>query len=81
MFFQKFRFDPPNVIEILKLLWEAKKSKHANPNKRGLESCGMMRGFQIWSQNLNRITFDPLSGIKRTKSSKIPRFACFRQFF
>ena len=39
-----------------------------------------MRGFQIWSENLNRITFDPLFGKKRSKTGKIPYFTSFRPF-
>ena len=27
-------------------------------------SCGMMRGFQIWCQNLNWIIFNPFFGLK-----------------
>ena len=54
------RFYPPNVIENLELLWEAKKSKYASHYKWEPRSCGMIRGFKIWSQNLNRIIFDPL---------------------
>ena len=44
----------------------------------------MMRGFQIWHQNSNRITFDPLLGQKTVESrdflgifEKIPRFDGF----
>ena len=58
-FSKNIRFDPPNVIEILKLLREAKKQDVQILTNGGLESCGMMRGFQIWSQNLNLISFDP----------------------
>ena len=32
-----------------------------------------MRGFQTWSQNLNRITFDPVSGQKK-KRSKLAKY-------
>ena len=33
----------------------------------------MLRGFQIWPQNSNRITFDPLlSKIKRRKLAQYP---------
>ena len=40
-----------------------------------------MRGFQIWYQNTNRITFDPHVGRKKSKIGKIPDLANFRQFF
>ena len=64
------------------MLWEVEKSKCATHYKRGLESCGMMKGFQIWSQNLNRITFDPLlAKTKLSKTDNIPYFASFRPFF
>ena len=33
----------------------------------GLEGCGMMRGFQIWSQNLNQKRFYTLFGQKTAK--------------
>ena len=53
-------------FQILMLLWDVKNSKCANPYKRGLDSFGVTRGFQMWSQNLNRITFDPLFVEKKT---------------
>ena len=41
-----------------------------------------MKGFQIWSQNLTLITFDPFwQKKKRSKTGKIPYFAKFRPFF
>ena len=39
-----------------------------------------MRGFQIWSQNKNPMTFTPLFGQKQSKTVKIPYFVSFRQF-
>ena len=41
-----------------------KTSKSANLYKWGLESFGMMRGFQIWPLNLNRVKFDTIFGKK-----------------
>ena len=49
----------------------------------GLIICKMMRGFQIWPQNSNRITFDPPFGQKLKSRDlwknpkKIPRFDSF----
>ena len=37
-----------------------------------------MRGFQIWPQNLNRITFDPLFGQKTVEKCLLPHPAHFR---
>ena len=52
-----------NVIEILEITMGGRNlnpyKSYANPYKRGLESCGMIRGFQILSLNLSRISFDP----------------------
>ena len=45
-------------------IWGAKKSKYVNFYRLGYGSCKMMRGFQIWSQNLNWITFEPVLGKK-----------------
>ena len=41
-----------------KITWEAKKSKCENHINWGLKRCEL-RGFQIWLQNSNRVTFDP----------------------
>ena len=40
-----------------------------------------MGGFQIWSQNSNRIAFDRILAKKRSKTGKIGYFAYFRRFF
>ena len=40
------------------------------------------RGFQIWHQNSNQITFDPLFGHKKlSKIGYLPDLACFQHFF
>ena len=54
-------------IKFLENAWEVKKSKCENNNKRGPRISQMMRGFQIWPQNSNRITFDPFLAKKRAK--------------
>ena len=41
-----------------------------------VRKCGMIE-FQIWSQNLNRMTFDPLFLLKKCKNSKLKDFASF----
>ena len=58
-------------FRILILLWEVEKSKRAIPYKWELESCEIIRGFQLWPQNLNRITFDLFLAKKLSKTSKI----------
>ena len=40
-----------------------------------------MRGFQIWSQNSNRITFDPIFGQKTVENGENINFASFLPFF
>ena len=68
-------------FEIVKLLWDVKKSKCAIPYKWGLESCGMMEGFQIWSQNLNQIKFDALFGHKMVEKYRKKDFCQFFTVF
>ena len=65
---------------------EVKKSKSENRIRLGPIICKMMRGFQIWPQNSNPITFDPLFGQKTVESrdfwknpQKISRFEFFGQ--
>ena len=48
--------------------WEVKKSECENDVKWGPITCKMMRGFRIWPQNSNRITFDHLLGQKTVES-------------
>ena len=68
----------PKIIE---MLWKIEK-KCANNYKCGLESCGMMKRFQICSQNFNRIAFDPPFGWKKLrKTSEIGNIASFQSFF
>ena len=44
--------------------------------------CKMMRRFQIWPQNSNRITYDPFFGKKTSNSSKVhTRFSQFSTVF
>ena len=50
----------PCDLKIPKMHGEVKKSKSENCIKWGPKICRMTRGFQIWPQNSNRITFDPL---------------------
>ena len=40
----------------------------------------MMRGFQLWPQNLNRVIFDPLFGQKRYKKCQMSDFDDFGTF-
>ena len=61
--------------------WEVKKSKCENHIKWGIIICKMMRGFQIWTQNSNRITFDPLFGQKTVKNGLNGYLTNFRVFF
>ena len=63
------------------MLWEVQKSKCANHYKWLLESCGMMRGFQVRSQNFNQLTFGPLLVKTLSKIGNIPYFASFPPFF
>ena len=39
-----------------------KKSKYLNCIKWCPKMCKTMKGFRIWAQNSNQITFDPLFG-------------------
>ena len=55
-------------LKILKMHGEVKKSKSENRIRLGPIICKMMRGFQIWPQNSNPITFDPLFGQKTVES-------------
>ena len=63
------------------MLWEVQKSKCANHYKWLLESCGMMRGFQVRSQNFNQLTFGPLLVKTLSKTGNVPYFASFPPFF
>ena len=47
--------------------WEVKKWKCESHFKWEPIICKIMRGFQVWPQNSNRITFDPLFGQKLSK--------------
>ena len=62
----------------------AKKSRRENDNKWGPKRCQMMRGFQIWHQNSNRIKFDPFMAKKKTgklaKSGIMPTPPIFMSF-
>ena len=44
------------------------KLKCENHTKSGPKRCEMMRGFQIWPQNKNRISFDPLFAPKTVEN-------------
>ena len=59
------------AFEVTKILWEVKKSKCENLNNFGPKISEMMRGFQIWPQNSNLITFDPLFGQKTVENRDI----------
>ena len=49
---------------------------------KGVYIRKMMRGLQIWSQNLNRITLDPFFGKKKLpKVVKIPDLSYFLHFW
>ena len=56
------------LFEIFENAWKVKKSKCENYAKMGPIICSMTRGFQIWSQNSNRIIFDPIFGQKTVKN-------------
>ena len=61
--------------------WEVKKSKCENHAKCGPTICKMMRGFEIWPQNSNRIIIDPLFGQKTVENRDFSKYPYFRQFF
>ena len=67
--------DRTGHLKFLTLQWGPQKL--ANFNKKGLCRLQMTRGFQIWSQNLNRTTFDPLLAQKRSKTG----FCQYSTFF
>ena len=48
------------------------KSKCKNHIKWGSKKCKMMRGFQIWLQNSNQVTFDPFWQKNCQKLAKYP---------
>ena len=54
------KVDP--AISKFEIAMEGRKIKMCKSLQMGLESCGIIIGFQIWSKNLYRITFDPLFG-------------------
>ena len=51
--------------------WEVKKSNCENHVKWGPIIYKMMRGFQIWPLNSNRIAFDPFFGKKTVEDRDI----------
>ena len=86
---------PCTLAPVLKFLW-GQKIKFLIPFHFVVRKITLMRGFQIWSQNSNRITFDPL--LKKTvenwpnirffqfrkkwsKTDEISDFASFDSFF
>ena len=78
--FSKKIYPRPHLCS--KIAWEVENSKCENHFKCGPKKCEMMRGFQIWPQNSNRITFDPHFSQKKTvKNGNISDLAYFRQFF
>ena len=58
----------------------AKKQHFQSPFILGYKEFALMRGFQKWSQNSNRITFDPFVTKKLSKTGKIPNLASFEHF-
>ena len=62
----------------------SKKSQCKNHVKRGHFICKIMRGFQIWPHNSNRITFGPLLGQRTVESrdfENIRRISLFSTVF
>ena len=55
------------MTEILEITIGGQKSKCAYPYKSWLECCEMVKGFQISSHDLTRITFNPPFGQKLSK--------------
>ena len=47
---------------------EIKNSEYGNHIKWVSKRCYMMRGFEVWPQNSNRITFDPLLANKAVEN-------------
>ena len=48
------------ATRVLKLQWWSKNKTFNPPLIFGSKTCALRRKLQIWSQNLNRITFDPV---------------------
>ena len=72
----------PNVTEILKLIWGPKNKVFYFPLNLGSVRCASMRGFQIWSQNWNRLTSDPFLAKKNCqKPTKYLILPVFDSFF
>ena len=69
------------LFKVFENSWKVKKSKYEKLCKMGPITCNMTRGFQIWSQNSNRIIFDSIFGHKTVKIRHIGYFAIFGQFF
>ena len=57
-----------NYITGYPYIWDVKSSDCENYIKCGTKRCQMMRGLQIWPQNSNRITFDPILAQKTVKN-------------
>ena len=79
---RKFRIRkkwPHAPYEVLKLQWGTKKSNFDSFNNWSYR-LQMTRGFQIWSQNLNRTTFDPLFGPEMAENGQNPVFDYFVPF-
>ena len=73
--------DIPAHICGKKITWEVQKSKCENLIKCGPKRCEMMREFQSWHQNSNRLTFDPLFLQKLSKYAKSGILPIFDSFF
>ena len=72
-----------NSLEIFKILWEAEISKCSNLYiwLWGSKRSALIRGFQIWFENLNQITFDTVFDPKTVESCQKRNFPPFWQFF
>ena len=70
-----------NLISNFRKCMGGQKIKMQNHIKRVPKICKIMRGFHIWPQNSNRITFDPFFGQKQSEIGKISDLAHFGQFF
>ena len=73
-----FKKDTPPAFMVEQ--WHGRsKSECENNIKWGPKRCEMMTGFQIWPQNSNRITFDPLLDKNCRKLAKyLPHLAFFQ---
>ena len=72
---------PPPTFVLKKITWKVQKSKCENNIKWGPKRRKMMRGFQIWPQNSNRITFHPHFAQKAVKNWQNTRFSLFLTVF